>query len=97
MFQPDPLASAATGKESHWARECTHAQDAVHRAGGVKQAAGSWRRECKGQQIWEGGFYAKKQHWESSCHSSTSQSWMKPCSPSFKLYSSKDPRQVRHR
>lgn len=33
----------ATGKESHWARECTHTQDAVHRAGGELnrlQAAG---------------------------------------------------------
>lgn len=60
MFQPDPLASATTGEGEPLGERMHTYSGCGHWGQEVKQAAGSWRRECKGQQIWEGCFYAKE-------------------------------------
>lgn len=79
MFQPDPLASAqplgrrATGPENaHILRMVCAGQEGSQ--------TGRRQLETRVQRPADlgGFFYAKKQHWEGSCHSSASQSWMKP-------------------
>ena len=95
VSKPVPLANAEPlGGRATQGAEYTCAQDSVSRSRrGVKtEAVGSWKWGSKGCQIWVAFFYRKERLWESSWHSSGSQSCMKRLLRLFKLCYSKDPR-----